>query len=129
MALRQGTALDVPYVVMDEFHFYSDAQRGVAWQVPLLVLPGTTFLLMSATLGDTREIRRDLEARSGRAVALIASDERPVPLDFAWCDTPLHETVEALIEAGMAPVYVVSFTQRECAELAQSLTSAFTGEV
>ena len=123
MALRQGTALDVPYVVMDEFHFYSDAQRGVAWQVPLLVLPGTTFLLMSATLGDTREIRRDLEARSGRAVALIASDERPVPLDFAWCDTPLHETVEALIEAGKAPVYVVSFTQREAAELAQALTS------
>jgi hypothetical protein len=123
MALRQGIALDAPYVVMDEFHFYSDPQRGVAWQVPLLVLPGTTFLLMSATLGDTREIRRDLEARSGRAVALVASDERPVPLDFAYCETPLHETVEALLEAGKGPVYVVSFTQREAAELAQALTS------
>ena len=123
MALRQGDALDAPFVVMDEFHFYSDPQRGVAWQVPLLVLPGTTFLLMSATLGDTREIRRDLEARSGRAVALVASDERPVPLDFAYCETPLHETVEALLEAGKAPIYVVSFTQREAAELAQALTS------
>ncbi|MEX2207877.1 MAG: DUF3516 domain-containing protein [Myxococcota bacterium] len=123
MALRQGGALDAPYVVMDEFYFYSDPQRGVAWQVPLLVLPGTTFLLMSATLGDTREIRRDLEARSGRAVALVASDERPVPLDFAYCETPLHETVEALLEAGKGPVYVVSFTQREAAELAQALTS------
>jgi len=123
MALRQGPALSVPYVVMDEFHYYSDPQRGVAWQVPLLVLPGTTFLLMSATLGDTREIRRDLEARSGRAVALIASDERPVPLDFAYCETPLHETVEGLLETGKGPVYVVSFTQREAAELAQALTS------
>ncbi len=123
MALRQGGALDAPYAVMDEFHFYSDPQRGVAWQVPLLVLPGTTFLLMSATLGDTREIRRDLESRSGRAVALVASDDRPVPLDFAYCETPLHETVETLLEAGKAPVYVVSFTQREAAELAQALTS------
>jgi len=123
MALRQGTALDAPFVVMDEFHFYSDPQRGVAWQVPLLVLPGTTFLLMSATLGDTREIRRDLEARSGRAVALVASDERPVPLDFSYCETPLHETVEALLEAGKAPIYVVSFTQREAAELAKEVRS------
>ncbi len=123
MALRQGAALDAPYVVSDEFHFYSDPQRGVAWQVPLLVLPNTTFLLMSATLGDTREIRRDLERRSRREVALVASDERPVPLDFAWCETPLHETVEGLLEAGKAPIYVVSFTQREAAELAQALTS------
>ncbi len=123
MALRQGTDLDVPYVVMDEFHFYSDPQRGVAWQVPLLVMPRATFLLMSATLGDTTEIRRDLEQRSGRPVALVSSSERPVPLDFAYCETPLHETVEELIEAGKAPIYVVSFTQREAAELAQALTS------
>ncbi|MBM4334670.1 MAG: DUF3516 domain-containing protein [Deltaproteobacteria bacterium] len=123
MALRSGPALDAPYVVMDEFHFYSDAQRGAAWQVPLLLLPDTTFLLMSATLGDTREIRRDLELRSGRPVALVASSERPVPLDYAWCETPLHETVQALLESGKAPIYVVSFTQREAAELAQALTS------
>ncbi|MGH2901446.1 MAG: DEAD/DEAH box helicase, partial [Solirubrobacteraceae bacterium] len=123
MALRQGAALSVPYVVMDEFHYYSDAQRGMAWQVPLLMLPDATFLLMSATLGDTREIRRDLETRSGRPVALVASDVRPVPLDFDYCDTPLHETVAALLESGKAPIYVVSFTQREAAELAQALTS------
>jgi len=123
MALRQGPALAVPYVVMDEFHYYSDAQRGMAWQVPLLLLPDTTFLLMSATLGDTREIRRDLETRTGRPVALVVSDVRPVPLDFDYCDTPLHETVAALLEAGKAPIYVVSFTQREAAELAQALTS------
>ncbi|HTO71075.1 MAG TPA: DUF3516 domain-containing protein [Myxococcota bacterium] len=123
MALRRGAALDVPYAVLDEFHFYSDPSRGWAWQVPLLVLPRTVFLLMSATLGDTSAIRRDLAARSGRAVALVASDDRPVPLDYAWRETPLHETVSDLLEAGKAPVYVVSFTQREAAELAQGLAS------
>jgi len=123
MALRRGAALQVPYAVLDEFHFYSDPNRGWAWQVPLLLLRDTTFLLMSATLGDTTAIRRDLAARTGREVALVASSERPVPLDFSYCETPLHETVETLLEEGKAPVYVVSFTQREAAELAQSLTS------
>jgi uncharacterized protein DUF3516/RAD3-like DEAD/DEAH box helicase len=123
MALRRGAALDVPYAVLDEFHYYSDPSRGWAWQVPLLVLTRTSFLLMSATLGDTTAIRNDLARRSGRAVALVASDERPVPLDYAWCETPLHQTVSDLLEADKAPIYVVSFTQREAAELAQSLTS------
>jgi superfamily II DNA helicase RecQ len=123
MALRQGAALQVPYAVLDEFHFYSDPSRGWAWQVPLLVLPRTTFLLMSATLGDTSSIRRDLALRSGREVSLVASSDRPVPLDYAYRETPLHETVSDLLEEGRAPIYVVSFTQREAAELAQSLTS------
>ena len=124
MALRQGASLRAPYVVMDEFHFYADPDRGHAWQVPLLCLPRTTFLLMSATLGDMRAIRDDLEARSGRAVAVVESDVRPVPLDYEYAETPLHETVEGLIERGKAPIYVVSFTQRECAELAGGLVSA-----
>jgi superfamily II RNA helicase len=124
MALRHGEALDAPYVVMDEFHYYGDRDRGMAWQVPLLALPHTTFLLMSATLGNTAAIEERLAARSGRAVAHVSSDERPVPLELTYAETPLHETVERLITAGRAPIYVVSFTQRECAERAQALTSA-----
>ncbi|MEE9279567.1 MAG: DUF3516 domain-containing protein [Myxococcota bacterium] len=123
MALRQGDALDVPYVVMDEFHYYADAARGGAWQIPLLTMPRTLFLLMSATLDDTVEIRRDLAKRTGREVALVASDTRPVPLDFEYRETPLHMTVAQLLEAGKGPIYVVNFSQRECAELAQGLTS------
>src|SRR5438045_2144333 len=38
-------------VVMDEFHYYADRERGVAWQIPLLLLEKTQFLLMSATHG------------------------------------------------------------------------------
>jgi superfamily II RNA helicase len=124
MALRQGAALDAPYVVMDEFHFYADRDRGAAWQIPLLALPGTRFLLMSATLGNTAAIEERLEKRTGVAVAHVHSDARPVPLDFEYRETPIHETVAALVAQQRAPVYVVNFTQRECGELAQGLTSA-----
>ncbi len=127
MALRRGEALDVPYVVMDEFHYYADKERGVAWQVPLLVLPRTQFLLMSATLGDTRAIAERLQRDTGREVAHVTSDQRPVPLDWEYRETPLHETIEDLLAAKKSPIYVVNFTQRECAELAQSLTSVKIG--
>lgn len=123
MALRQGEALDAPYVVMDEFHYYSDRDRGMAWQIPLLALPDTTFLLMSATLGPTLGIEEALERRTGRKIAHVTSRDRPVPLDFEYREELLHESVEKLVKEGKAPVYVVSFTQRECAELAQALTS------
>ncbi len=56
MALRDA-ATRVDYVVMDEFHYYADRERGVAWQIPLLCLRQTTFLLMSATLGGSARHR------------------------------------------------------------------------
>ncbi len=123
MALREGEGLDAPYVVMDEFHYYSDRERGWAWQVPLLLLPRTRFLLMSATLGDVSAIAEHVQERTGVEVAVVSSEHRPVPLDFEYRETPLHETVEVLLKEGKAPIYIVNFTQRECAELAQALTS------
>ncbi|MCB1055199.1 MAG: DEAD/DEAH box helicase, partial [Acidobacteria bacterium] len=123
MVLRQGEAIEAPYVIMDEFHYYSDRDRGVAWQVPLISLPRTRFLLMSATLGNTAPIEEKLAEQTRHPVAVVRSDERPVPLDFEYRMTPLHETVEYLLKDHRAPIYVVNFTQRECAELAQSLIS------
>ena len=122
-ALREGERLNAPYVVMDEFHYYSDPERGAAWQIPLITLPYTRFLLMSATLGDVSAIQEHIQARTGVEAARVSSEERPVPLDFEYRETPLHETIESLIKDGKAPIYVVNFTQRECAELAQALTS------
>ena len=127
MALRLGSNLAAPYVVMDEFHYYADKERGVAWQVPLLILQETQFLLMSATLGDTRAIAERLKRDSGREVAHVTSEDRPVPLDYEYRETPLHETIEDLLAQKKSPIYVVNFTQRECAELAQSLTSVKIG--
>lgn len=124
LALRSGQRADAPYVVMDEFHYYGDRDRGVAWQVPLLRLPRTTFLLMSATLGNTAHIEERLRQETGREVAHVFSDDRPVPLDYDYRETPIQQTIEDLVGSGRSPVYVVNFTQRECAELAQALTSA-----
>jgi superfamily II RNA helicase len=124
LALRQGASAEVDQVVMDEFHYYGDRDRGMAWQVPLLELPRATFLLMSATLGDTTALEKTLEERTGKPVRAIQSQDRPVPLAFSYADDPLHETLAGLVRDGRAPVYVVNTSQREAAEQAQALTSA-----
>jgi superfamily II RNA helicase len=122
-ALREGTAADVGLVVMDEFHFYSEPERGWAWQIPLLELTGAQFLLMSATLGDVTRFQSDLTRRTGRPTAVVATGDRPVPLFFHYAMTPLHETLEELLATGQAPVYVVHFTQASALERAQALMS------
>src|SRR6187551_3052559 len=122
MALRDG-AIRAAYVVMDEFHYYADRERGMAWQVPLLALDATTFLLMSATLGDMRVITEGLRATTGREVAVVRWRQRPVPLDFEYRETPLHETIDELVKTGRAPIYLVNFTQRGAADQAQNLMS------
>jgi superfamily II RNA helicase len=124
IALREGSGADVGQVVMDEFHYYADGQRGWAWQVPLLSLPRAQFLLMSATLGDVRDIATDLTRRTGRETVLIDDAERPVPLTYSWSLEPLHELLEELVGADQAPIYVVHFTQASALERAQSLLSA-----
>jgi len=110
-------------VVMDEFHYYGDQDRGVAWQVPLLAMPETQFLLMSATLGDLTNILRPLEQLTSRESAEVRGTERPVPLDFFYAETPLHETVQMLLTRNQAPIYLVNFSQRAAAEQAQNLLS------
>src|SRR6202451_657691 len=123
IALRDGAAADVGQVVMDEFHYYADPERGWAWRAPLLELPHAQFLLMSATLGDVSRFEADLTRRTGRPTAVIASTERPVPLVFSFSIEPLHETLGELLSTGQAPVYVVHFTQAAALEQAQALMS------
>ncbi len=123
IALREGASADIGLVVMDEFHFYGDPDRGWAWQVPLLELPNAQFLLMSATLGDVTFLREDLTRRTGRPTALVANAERPVPLHHYYATTPMHETIADLLETKQAPIYVVHFTQASALERAQALMS------
>ena len=123
LALAEGDQADVDYVVMDEFHYYADPERGAAWQVPLLTLPQATFLLMSATLGDTTPFESALTKLNGRETALVLGKERPVPLVFEYSERPLHESIARLMDAGRAPIYLVNFTQRSAAEEAQNLMS------
>jgi len=123
IALRDGDRANVQDVVMDEFHYYADRERGVAWQVPLLTLPQTRFLLMSATLGDTAFFEEELTRLNRRPTVTIASADRPVPLEYAYSELPLARTLESLVADSKAPVYVVHFTQLEAAQSAQDFTS------
>jgi superfamily II RNA helicase len=123
LALRDGADADVDVVVMDEFHYYADPQRGWAWQLPLLELEHCQFLLLSATLGRTDFFEEDLTRRTGRETVLVASADRPVPLEFEYRHTTLHQSISDLLETDRAPIYLVHFTQREATEAAQSYLS------
>lgn len=123
IALRDGKDADIDYVVMDEFHYISDKERGVAWQIPLLTLPHVRFVLMSATLGDVSSFEKLLTEHTAAEVVTVRSVERPVPLHFEYQDKLLQEATQTLINDGRAPVYIVNFTQRGAAEAAQSLLS------
>ncbi|WP_395657854.1 DEAD/DEAH box helicase [Nocardioides sp.] len=124
IALREGSGADVGLVVMDEFHFYAEPDRGWAWQVPLLELPQAQMLLMSATLGDVSDLAADLTGRNGRPTTVVDDAVRPVPLTFTWATTPMADTLEELVTTGQGPVYVVHFTQKDAVEHATSLLKA-----
>ncbi len=123
MLLSDGNRSDIDAVCMDEFHYYGDRERGIAWQLPLLIAPDVQYLLMSATLGDTTRIAQDLESRGPRPVAHVLGTHRPVPLDWRYSEVPLHEEVLELCRRGESPIYLVCFSQRACAEQAQKLLS------
>jgi superfamily II DNA/RNA helicase len=124
IALREGRTAAVDQVVMDEFHFLADRDRGWAWQVPLVELPQAQFVIMSATLGDMRPTAAELEKRTGRPVSIVGGAVRPVPLVYSWAQTAVHETIQALIDTHQAPVYVVHPTQGSAVDRAQALLSS-----
>jgi Domain of unknown function (DUF3516)/DEAD/DEAH box helicase len=123
IALREGDQAPVDDVVMDEFHWYADRDRGVAWQVPLLTLPQARFLLMSATLGDVTFFAEALTRLNGLSTGVIKAVERPVPLEYAYSEIPLAQTLEKLVTEDKAPIYLVHFTQKDAAASAQDFTS------
>ena len=123
VALREGAAADAGVVIMDEFHFYSDPQRGWAWQAPLLELTDAQFLLMSATLGDVTRIADRLTELTGRQTSTVTSADRPIPLHYYYSERAIHDELEELLSTHQAPVYVVHFSQLQAAEQAQNLMS------
>src|SRR6185312_5767284 len=123
IALREGSAADLGTVIMDEFHYYSDPQRGWAWQVPLLELPQAQFLLMSATLGDVTRFEKELTELTDRTTVTVSSAERPIPLHYYYVQTSVQESLEELLSTKQVPVYVVHFSQLEAIERAQNLMS------
>ena len=123
IALREGKHADIDQVVMDEFHFIADPDRGWAWQVPLIELPQAQFVIMSATLGDTTSLQATLTRTTGRDIVEISDAKRPVPLTYSWSTDPIHETIKTLVEDQKAPIYIVHSTQSLAVEQAQSVLS------
>ncbi len=122
-ALREGEGCGVDCVVMDEFHYYGDPERGWAWQVPLIEMPHAQFLLMSATLGDVSAIAEALEERGGRPVDRIEDAPRPVPLAYRYSLQPLEAAVELSLKRDEGPLYIVHFSQDAALASAQALAS------
>ena len=120
-SLREGPTLDADMIVMDEFHFYADPQRGWAWQVPLLELTRPQFIAMSATLGDTSVFRKQWTDRTGRPTVEITDAQRPVPLEYDYVVDTLQDTVERLLSEGRHPIYIVHFSQKDAVDTASSL--------
>jgi len=122
-ALRDGAHAPFREIIMDEFHYYSDRERGVAWQVPLLTMSESRFLLMSATMGSTEFFQTELNRLTRAETLVVASRERPVPLEFSYAQTPIDLTLQELVTQCRAPVYLVHFTQNDAAQAAQDLMS------
>lgn len=122
-ALRDGAEAPFGEVIMDEFHYYSDRERGVAWQVPLLTMSKSRFLLMSATMGGTEFFKDGLTRLTMAETTVVSSVERPVPLEFSYVQTSVDVTLQELVEANKAPVYLVHFSQNDAAQAAQDLMS------
>ena len=121
--LQSGRDLPLRHVTMDEFHYFAERGRGWAWELPLLELTDTRFLLMSATLGDTTWLVDHLNGTTSRPVTEVGGGDRPVPLSYRYAVTPIHETITELVAESLAPVYVVYFTQKSASEAAQAFMS------
>ncbi len=123
MGLREGERASVDDLIIDEFHYYADRDRGMAWQIPLLTLPQSRFLLMSATLGPSEIFEERLTALTKLKTVTVSSLERPVPLEYRYSEQPFDETIADLLAEQQAPVYIVNFTQKDCNQMAQAFLS------
>jgi superfamily II DNA/RNA helicase len=117
----------VSAVVMDEFHSFADPERGVVWELTLAHLPKhIRLLLLSATVGNSREFLSWLETSHGRKLDLVESTERKVPLDYRWVpDMLLGEQLVEMAKgdavARRTPALVFCFNRDECWSVAEQL--------
>lgn len=128
--LLQPEAFDfaaVSAVVMDEFHSFSDPERGIVWEFTLSLLPKhVRMLLLSATVGNARDFLQWLHVCHGRRLELVQSTDRKVPLRFQWvADKLLNELMEDIAEGDAesrkTPALLFCFNRDECWNVAEEL--------
>ena len=118
---------DVSGVVMDEFHNFNDLERGIVWELTLVLLPeDVRLMLLSATVGNAAEFLGWLREKHGRTLRLVQSDERRVPLEFMWVgDKALTEQLPDMVSdddaVNRSPALVFCFIRDECWEVAERL--------
>ncbi|MEZ6017722.1 MAG: DUF3516 domain-containing protein [Planctomycetota bacterium] len=118
LAQVEGASRPFGWVVMDEFHYFSDKERGIAWLLPLMLLDGARYLLMSATIGEIFDAKSLVEALTGQPFELVRSTDRPVPLVFTYKVATERDAITELRDGALLPGYIVCVTRNEAAEKA-----------
>ncbi|HPC22899.1 MAG: DEAD/DEAH box helicase [Phycisphaerae bacterium] len=114
-------------VVMDEFHSFNDFERGVVWELSLVLLPKhVRVMLLSATVGNPYDFAYWLEKKHGRKLDVVITQERRVPLEYHWVeDKLLHEHLVQMVSSNdsenRTPALVFAFNRDDCWELAEKL--------
>ncbi len=117
----------VSAVVMDEFHSFADAERGIVWELSLSLLPPhIRLLLLSATVGNAAEFVQWLSRCHRRKIDLVESRDRKVPLTFQWVpdqflNDHLVEMTKGTDERRTTPALVFCFNRDECWSIAEQL--------
>ncbi len=117
----------VDAVVMDEFHNFNEMERGIVWELSLVLLPPhVRVMLLSATVGNPHEFATWLRKEHGRDIKVVLSTDRRVPLEFAWIgDKLLTEQLPEMVSGDDAenrvPALVFCFNRDECWEVAERL--------
>ena len=71
----------IDFVVFDEAHYLGDDDRGSVWEESIIFAPSEIrFVALSATISNLQEFRDWIAMVREEDVALIKTDERPVPL-------------------------------------------------
>ena len=129
-SLPPSAALDfdrVSAIVMDEFHNFSDPERGIVWEFSLSLLPPhVRLLLLSATIGNASNFVAWCRKIHNRSLQLVQSLDRRVPLSFRWVpDKLLTEHLEEMAAGDDAerrtPALVFCFNRDECWNVAEEL--------
>ncbi|EDS39035.1 antiviral helicase SKI2 [Culex quinquefasciatus] len=72
---------DLEYVIFDEVHYITDADRGHVWEEVLILLPDHVCIVMlSATVPNTLEFANWVGKTKKKRVHVVSTPKRPVPL-------------------------------------------------
>ncbi len=117
----------VSAVVMDEFHSFNDQERGIVWELSLVLLPTRVrVLLLSATVGNPIDFAQWIREKHQRRIRVITSDERRVPLEQHWVEDQLLTELLPKMSDGdehtqRTPALVFCFSRDECWDVAEKL--------